>query len=152
MSRGIRWVRQGTGLGLLLLVAAGVAAAPDSSRPIIDMHVHAYPADWVSRILRVSGSDIDRLPDPPNPVTGVRSGATTDEALLEATLAAMVRHNIVMAVASGPLDVVHRWREADPGRILGAPLFPIPELAPFPDLKQLERDYRAGRLQVLAGR
>jgi uncharacterized protein len=52
-------------------------------------------------------------------------------------------------VASGPLDIVGRWRDADPGRILGAPLFPIPVLAPFPDLVRLERDYRAGRLQVL---
>ena len=58
--------------------------------PIIDMHLHAFPADFFGK----RGL--------PNPVTGTPSAASTDEALLQASLTALERYNIVKAVTSGP--------------------------------------------------
>lgn len=129
-----------------LAAAAATPRTQSRREPVIDMHVHAYPSDWVRRVLERTATDKERLPDPPNPVTGRRSGAQTDDALLQATLAAMAQSNIVHAVASGPLATVYRWKAADPERILGAPLFPLPRLAPFPELPQLAEDYATGRL------
>ena len=68
---------------------------------------------------------------------------------MEAMLAAMKRYHIVKAVVSGPLDIVYQWKAADPNRVIGAPLFPIPKLAPYPDLAQLRRDYSSHRLGAL---
>ena len=130
-------------------MSAHAQSPPRDPLPIIDVHLHAYPSNWVREILGESATPEEALPDPPNPITGKRSGASTDNALLETTLAAMKQYNIVKAVVSGPLAVVARWKAADPERFLGSPLFPIPRLAPFPDLKQLEHDYRSGQLQAL---
>ncbi len=135
--------------GLITFSAAAGAQTAPSAQPIIDVHVHAYPSNWVREILGKTATPEEALPDPPNPITGKRSGATTDQALLDATLAAMRQFNIVKVVASGPLPIVRRWHAADPERILGSPLFPIPRLAPFPELKRLEQDYRSGRLSAL---
>jgi len=78
-------------------------------QPIIDMHLHAYPVGhfWP--------------PGTPNPATGVPS-PETDEELFHQTLAAMDRHNIVLAVTSGyPYKVVLDWNKKDPERIIPSP-------------------------------
>ena len=118
-------------------------------QPIIDMHVHAYPADWVKNVLGYLATDAQRLPDPPNPISGQRSGAATDEQLRNSMLAAMKENNIVKIIASGPLNIVYQWKEADPDRIIGAPLFPIPVLAPYPSIDELREGYVSGRLGAL---
>ena len=64
-------------------------------------------------------------------------------------LAAMRSHNIVKVVASGPLNIVYQWKAADPDRIIGSPLFPIPNMAPYPTIEQLRQDYSSGRLGAL---
>ena len=70
---------------LLLCVPAGAA---DDRPPIIDMHLHANSsADWTV--------------GHPNPATGVTSPASAEEHM-RATLAAMERYNVVVAVVSGP--------------------------------------------------
>ncbi len=132
-----------------LLLAVPLAAQTQRTQPIIDVHVHAYPADWVKNVLGVLATETDKLPDPPNPITGKRSGAVTDDQLRNAMLAAMKRENIVKAIASGPLNIVYQWKDADPGRIIGSPLFPIPRMAPYPAVEQLRQDYTSGRLGAL---
>src|SRR2546425_11724657 len=93
-------------------------ASTQTSQPILDMHVHAYPSDWVRNVLGTSATAEESLPDPPNPLTGKRSGAKTDAELLRVMLAAMKQHNIVRVIASGPLDIVYQWKSADPDRII----------------------------------
>ena len=112
----------------------GQAPVSEERPPIIDMHMHAYPAEGL-----FSGA---------NPVTGEPSAAQTDEAIMQATIEAMDRFNIVKAVVSGPLDLVQRWKSAAPSRILASPHFP--HFSPAPDLQLLRRDYLANRLDAMA--
>ncbi len=104
-------------------------------QPIIDVHAHAVPADFMSE------------PGIVLPWTGKPAIATTDEAVMQETLAAMRRYNIVKAVLSGPLEHVYKWIETDPERFIGAPMFPF--WGPWPDLAQLREDYLSGRLGAL---
>ena len=95
--------------------------------PVIDMHLHAFTAS-----------------SQPNPVTGKPSAYTTDNALLQATLAAMERYNIVMAVVSGPLNLVKQWRDAAPSRFICSPAYPLYNENINVDF--LRAEYLAGRL------
>ncbi len=112
----------------------GQAPVSEERPPIIDMHMHAYPADGL-----ISG---------PNPVTGERSSAQTDGAIMQASLEAMDRYNIVTAVLSGPLDVVERWKSLAPGRFLASPAFP--HFAESPEVEMLRKQYEEGRLDAMA--
>lgn len=140
--------RQLLPFGLLLLLAASLPAQ-DVPQRIIDVHVHAYPADWVKNVLGTRATENEKLPDPPNPITGRRSGAATDEQLRKAMLAAMRQYNIVKVVASGPLEIVNQWKKEDPERVIGSPLFPLPKLAPYPSIAELREGYASGRLGAM---
>ena len=101
-----------TALVFLLVLAAirsdpavGQAGADGHRPPIIDMHLHAFQLD-------------DGKPPAVNPVTGRPSTARTSADLRDSSLAALVRYNIVKAVASGPPETVVQWREAAPDRII----------------------------------
>lgn len=122
---------------VLLMIPAPALA--QSRQPIIDMHLHAYGAEWSGR--------------PPNPATGAAAPASSDDHMRE-TLQVMERHNVVLAVVSGPLQAVADWREAAPDRILGSPLFGRPGIDAtgqrLPSLDSLEALYRAGALQAMA--
>jgi hypothetical protein len=142
-------MRIGT-IPLILVVMGGcLFAQSQSAQPVIDVHVHAYPFDWVKNVLGDLADPDSRLPDPPNPISGVRSGATSDAQLRDAMLAAMKRNNIVKVIASGPLNIVYEWKAADPDRVIGSPLFPLPKLAPYPGLAELEEGYRTKRLGAM---
>jgi hypothetical protein len=104
--------------------------------PIIDMHMHAYPAAFWGGVA------------PPNPVTGVPSPARTDDAILRASIPAMSRYNIVKAVISGPLELAQEYRRAAPDLVLVSPRFP--GLLPFPDLSRLRAGYATGELGAMA--
>jgi predicted TIM-barrel fold metal-dependent hydrolase len=134
---------------LISLILSVQVFGQTGPQPIIDVHVHAYPADWVKNVLGLRARESDKLPDPPNPITGKRSGAATDEQLRNAMLAAMKQNNIVKVVASGPLNIVYQWKAADPERIIGSPLFPLPNLAPYPTVSELQTGYASGRLGAL---
>jgi predicted TIM-barrel fold metal-dependent hydrolase len=108
---------------VLLLVSLLVSpvAIAQRSGPIIDMHLHAFGfAEYGD-------------PAPPNEITGQAPSARTDEAAMKASLDQMDRHGVVLAVASGPIDHVSRWKMAAPERIIGGaytgPRDPLPELA-----------------------
>jgi len=134
---------------LLVISMSAPLWAQGPPERVIDMHVHAYPANWVRDVLGARASPGDRLPDPPNPITGKRSGAETDAQLRSTILEAMKRHHIVKAIASGPLNIVYQWKAAAPDVVIGSPLFPIPKLAPYPSPDQLRADYSSGRLGAL---
>jgi len=122
-------------LALVLLPVDSQAQAP-TRPPIVDMHLHAYPigSHWP--------------PGAPNPATGVPS-PNTDEALLSETRAALDRYNIVHAVTSGcPFDLVLRWKEADPDRIVASPYIGGSRGC-WPDIESLRESHRAGHLGAL---
>ncbi|TVP56343.1 MAG: amidohydrolase [Gemmatimonadales bacterium] len=123
-------------LTLVFMIVPDVAFAQGSERyegPIIDMHLHAHtvasyalepiPMCTAAEPVVFLGLDpsipmtLDRVSAPcANPIWS----PATDEELLRETLAAMERHQIVLAVTAGPLDVVTRWHEAAPERIVPA--------------------------------
>jgi uncharacterized protein len=126
----------------LVLVLSGAALAPPDGRaaeprvPVIDMHVHAYSAD--PRL----GSRFT------NPLTGREMTAAQDVAAHEReTFAAFARYNVVKAVVSGgDHPGVLRWREREPGRILGG--YAVTNPAEM-DLGFVRKEHAAGRLHVI---
>ena len=120
-------------VGILCLISCQTAT--NKYLPIIDMHMHSYPVEYMG------GSNI------PNPVTGRPSGAVSDEELMQATLSEMRRYNIVKAVTSGPLDIMYRWMTEEPKRLIGGVYFD--EVTSLPDVEQLRQQFISGRLGVL---
>lgn len=125
-------------LGLSHLILASIASAQSVGQPIIDVHLHAYSADprWNARA--------------PNPVTNQPLNAATEAAHRAATLAQMREHNVVLAVLSTDArdasDLLERWNEAAPGRLLPAIAFEGPD-----DVKVdwIRTQYRAGKIRVI---
>jgi uncharacterized protein len=124
-----------------LVLALSALAPPDGRAaepraPVIDMHVHAYSADprFGSRFT--------------NPLTGKEMTAAQDVAAHEReTFAAFARYNVVKAVVSGGDHAgVLRWRERDPGRILGG--YAVTNPADM-DLGFVRKEHAAGRLHVI---
>lgn len=122
---------------LLAALLAGPCAAQDRG-PIIDMHLHAF------------GFDAYGDPPPPNEVTGQVPTARSDEATVRATLEEMRKHNVVLAVASGPLADVQRWTTAGSGKLLGGaytgPRDPLPDIAALRRLIQEKKIAVMGEL------
>lgn len=124
-------------LPLLMSIASAVSA----QAPIIDMHMHASPADnngppplalcvpltpamppaepgrpWAEVVLGAF-----KNPQCPNPIWS----PTTDDGVMMGTIEAMKRYNIVIGVLSGPPDQVSRWQQAAPGRFIPSLQFRI---------------------------
>jgi predicted TIM-barrel fold metal-dependent hydrolase len=140
-----------------LLAPLLVAAAPP---PIIDMHFHAMGADSVgppgSKICAPYGPWPRR--DTAKPITDYLqrftiapdcarafTGPPTDQALLNANLAKLKRHNII-AVASGPAEHVAALHKAAPDRVI--PGLSMGETR-RPSIAELRRLHAAGMLKVL---
>jgi uncharacterized protein len=148
-----------------LIVGLSLLAAPALSQerlPILDMHLHALPADHQGPPPLAMCTPL-RFPawDPATPY-----GATflamlkepacddpiwspeTDEEVLRRTLAVVERLN-VYGVLSGTPDRVARWREAAPGRFLPGLGFDLAsEDAPSPEA--LRGLVASGTVEVLA--
>jgi predicted TIM-barrel fold metal-dependent hydrolase len=141
---------------LLILVPAAAAGSP----PIIDMHMHALPADaqgppplglcspipafpaWDQR-RPYAEEFLERLRTPPCP-DPIWSPATDDE-VRSRTLAVMERLNVI-GVLSGTAERVEAWRRTRPKRFMPALEFAL-EPENTPDRLRALRD--AGRLDVL---
>ena len=106
-------------------------SSPPRRSPIIDMHLHALPVDFLSGEFAIPGM----------------TRPSSDEENLRKTLAALERYHIIKAVASGPLEFVARWKEAAPEKLIGSPVFP--HFAPPPDLKELRASITAGQIGAL---
>ncbi len=108
--------------------------------PIIDVHLHAYPADLA-------------IPSSPNPVTGRPPAVKDGQAHRLACLAEMKRLNIVHGVVSGGdgdrLAAAAQWRDADPGRIIAAAGVRGSADIPLPEIGVLRAAFGERRLRVL---
>ena len=126
------------------LVLAACSRTPDSGRytgPIIDMHLHAGAT--VPQLL-----DADGKPPPllclPHPCEEIAAKATSEEEVLEQTLAMMDRHNIVLAFLSGDPERVRMWVDAGPGRFIPSPFVLQPSES---NLEMLRKAYDSGRYE-----
>lgn len=113
-------------IALAALGAAGFAEA-QARRPVIDVHLHAFDLAWFKAageppLTMCEGafwpSMLERFPSLGECRGAVQSPAT-EQALLDATMAALARYNVI-AVTSGPRATVARWRTLAPRRIIPA--------------------------------
>ena len=119
----------------------GASAQAAGRGPIIDVHMHAYPADVA-------------LPDAlVNPATGKATTLKNGTAHLQACLAEMKRLNIVKGVVSGGggdrLAVASHWHDTDPDRFIAAAGIRGSADTPLPDVAVLRTAFQTGRLRVL---
>lgn len=135
--RRFRWLL----FALFLPVVSAGVAQPPQPRKVIDVHVHAGPADW----------------------TG--SGAPTDAANedhLRKVVAEMDRFGVALAVISGPMAFVEHWKARAPERFIASVMFPcdggvaplggrqcFPAGEAFPDLEWLRNGYTSGALGAM---
>lgn len=114
--------------------------AEERSLPIVDVHMHCYPADEI-------------LPSLPSPATGKLPGLKNGEAHLQACLAEMSRFNIVKGIVSGGsgdrLGAALHWHDADPERIVAAAGIRGSADTPLPDIAVLRKAFQEKRLHVL---
>jgi uncharacterized protein len=147
-------------IGLLAAQAASPTLAPP---PIIDMHMHAYKMSEFGpeppklcvdpHTMTVEGHD----PSKPLDVATLfgNCGAplpapANDADLLAKTLEVMKRRNIV-AVTSGDIDDVTKWRAAAPDRVIPAVHFFTSGAAPKPENAQKLRELvKDGKVSVFA--
>src|SRR5262245_30626416 len=95
----------------------------EKRKPVIDVHMHAYPASFAEGVERwvETNREMFRLP-----VFDTVHAAKTDAAVLEGTLMAMERYNVVRAVVSGPL--LKSYMQAAPKRVIPSLDFIEPKL------------------------
>ncbi len=98
------------------------------------MHVHALPPTFAGEIGAVF------------PATG-EAAPSTAEQIMQLSFDAMQRNNVVLALVSGPLEIVDRWRETAPVRILTSPKFPV--FGSWPDVGDLRERFARGELHAL---
>jgi predicted TIM-barrel fold metal-dependent hydrolase len=135
--------------GSRLYAAADPQVRPDSSPPvdtatrgpIIDVHMHAYPADMAFPA------------DMTTPVTGKPTSVKDGAAHLQACLAEMKRLNIVKGVVSGGdgdrLAAAMHWHDVAPDRIIAAAGIRGSEDTPLPEIGVLRKAFQERRLRVL---
>jgi predicted TIM-barrel fold metal-dependent hydrolase len=109
--------------------------------PIIDVHMHAYPAD--------AAIDVSLA----NPVTGKPPGVKDGEAHMRACLAEMTRLNIVKGIVSGGtgdrLGAAVHWHDTAPDRIVAGAGVRGSEDTPLPELGVLRKAFADRKLRVL---
>ena len=134
---------------LAIVVLATVATASTSTMareitrydgPIIDMHLHALTI-WRGPDGKPPPADC--YGDPCEPI---RTAATSDDDLLQMTVAAMDQHSIVLGFLSGDIERVYKWQSAARDRFIGSPTIGRPG---EPPVEMLGREYAAGRLSAM---
>ena len=125
----------------LTLVCSSLTSAQKPQLPIIDMHLHTYP--W---FLTEEGEE---------PMSWKQGWEKTREA--------MGHSNIVLGLASGPMEAVQVWRESAPSDVIAGIMFPCDGgLVPnskgrkcfdggesYPDLGWLRQEIESGRIGFL---
>ncbi len=153
MSRHIRIF---TFIVSVLLLVTGCARQEDKSvkeetkpegstevkQPIIDMHMHASWMRYIS-----DGRAIMTRPYYPDGPLNEPTAATSDEEVLQLTLAEMDKYNIVKGFLSDDLKNVYRWVAAAPDRFIPSPMINIKTLRPRIDF--LRDEYAKGRIKAL---
>jgi uncharacterized protein len=129
-------------MGMVNIHAAGIDSRPAASKamrklPIIDVHMHPYPADEALPASLV------------NPVTGKSTSLKGGEAHLQACLSEMKRLNVVKGIVSGGtgdrLAAASHWRETAPNRIIAGAGVRGSEDTPLPEIGPLRKAFESGR-------
>lgn len=119
---------------------AGAASRGEGRERIIDVHMHAYPADTALPAGLV------------NPATGTPTEPRDGKAHLQACLAEMKRLNIVKGVVSGGdggrLAAAWHWHDTAPDRFIAAAGVRGSEEIPLPELGVLRKAFQERRLRV----
>lgn len=146
----------------LMTPATGAAKSKAYKGPIIDMHVHAFPADGNGPppLAACAGFASDLRYDPATPWREAlirRSkdtqcedpiwSAMTDDAVREETIAALKRVNAI-GVLSGTPEKVRLWQEAAPDMFIAGRGFSIGRDAA--SAEDIRTEYEAGGFEVLA--
>ena len=147
-----RFLKLGAGSVSMCMVAhyaAAVGRKPGTAtddtvrrkRPIIDVHMHAYPADMVIEKSLA------------NPVTGKPPQIKNGEEHLQACLAEMKRLNVVKAIVSGGtgdrLAAAAHWRDVAPDRVIAGAAVRGSEDTPLPEIGILRDAFQKGQFRVL---
>ena len=143
-------------LAAIVAFVSGGAAAADRP-PIIDMHLHAHTLlDYGGGGHVCTNDEPIEFPgvDPRLPITidvvmrcaRPRESARTDDAVMRESLAQLEKFNI-LAVTSGDLPQVDKWRAAAPARIIPAISFLADEKRSPAQLREL---FAAKRVAVFA--
>ena len=128
--------------GAASIAAAGLPATASASgrRRIIDVHLHAYPADLA-------------IAAPPNPLTGAANPIRNGADHLAACLAEMKRLNVVRGIVSGGdgdrLRAATDWVDRDPNRFVAGAGVRGSADTPLPPLDTLRAAFASGRIRVL---
>jgi predicted TIM-barrel fold metal-dependent hydrolase len=116
------------------------ARAATPSRRIIDVHLHAYPADLA-------------IDSPVNPISGASNAIRNGADHLAACIAEMKRHNVVRGIVSGGdgdrLKAAADWRDRDPERFVAGAGVRGSQDTPLPPLETLRTAFATGRIKVL---
>jgi predicted TIM-barrel fold metal-dependent hydrolase len=145
----------------VLPILATLVAAAAFSGPIIDMHLHAYPADAQGPPPVVVCAPYDDMPvrdtrwgpdeyagatfkAPPTCKHPVWSAKTDDDLRIQSL--ARLKARDITAVTSGPPAFVKAWHDADPQRIIPAVEFGV---ASAPSIAELRALHAAGMLKVM---
>ena len=129
---------------VLPMLLAPLHAVAQQRLPIIDMHLHAHGAEWAGRSLPVPIC-VPVVAGPSCPDT-VWSPAT-DDGIMQQTIAALERHNIIGVLSQTP-ERVRRWSDAGRGRFIPALRFDLVRDADItPD--SIRRLVQTGAVKVL---
>ena len=125
----------------LMLPATASEGAAAQGGPIIDVHMHAYPAAM-------------KMPFPiVNPITGAKSPILNGADHLTACIAQMKRYNIVKGVVSGGdgdrLQAAIDWHDRDPRRFVAGAGIRGSDDTPLPPLDTLRNLFASGKFKVL---
>ena len=110
--------------------------------PIIDMHMHASWMRYIS-----DGRAIITRPYYPEGSINEPTTVTSDEEVLQLTLAEMDKYNIIKGFLSDDLKNVYRWVATAPDRFIPSPMINLKTLRPSIDF--LRAEYAKGRIKAL---
>jgi predicted TIM-barrel fold metal-dependent hydrolase len=146
-----------------LFLLASCTPARETAPAVIDMHLHALPANYYGPTpLGLCAGDpaypprdpsrswpeqlVAHLEDPPceDPVWSAES----DEALRRATLDALDDNHVVSAVVSGPPDLTSRWSARATRRLIPGLMLEASMLGELP-VDSVRRWFEDGRFRVL---
>jgi predicted TIM-barrel fold metal-dependent hydrolase len=139
----LRTMAIGSGLvSCQVLLGRALSQVAEARGPIIDVHMHAYPAN----------APIDA--SIANPMAGGKPpGVKNGQEHMRACLAEMKRLNIVKGIVSGGtgdrLAAAMQWHDAAPDRVIAGAGVRGSEDTPLPELSVLRKAFADGRLRVL---
>ncbi len=131
----------GGAVASVVLSSAITASGAALPLPIIDVHMHAYPAATAFPNAIV------------NPISGVKSPIRNGAEHLSACIAEMKRHNVVKGIVSGGdgdrLQAAIDWHDRDPDRFVAGAGIRGSDDTPLPPLEALRKAFVDGKLKVL---